>query len=106
MVIYVYAAEILTDKGMAISSVVHWGTNTLMGFLPIFGLTFARIGQDYIILDEALTLYFFFFSGVSILGFFLVTIFVKETKGKSRKEITKDFQNNDFDALAITNSIN
>ncbi|CAI2366675.1 unnamed protein product [Moneuplotes crassus] len=98
-VIYVYAAEILTDKGMAISSVAHWGSHTIIGIIPNFGLTFVRDTKDTIKFHDTLTFYFFFFSGISIAGFFIITIFVKETKGKTRKEISQDFRENDFDLL-------
>ncbi|CAI2367555.1 unnamed protein product [Moneuplotes crassus] len=99
-VVYVYAAEILTDKGMSVSSVTHRGSNIIIGILPNFGLNFLRISEDKIQFHAALSFYFFLFSGISIIGFFIITIFVKETKGKTRREISRDFKENDFDILA------
>lgn len=102
MVSYVYAAEILTDKGISISSATHWASNSLISVLPSFGFTILRISDDAAQLNDATTLFFFFFSGISIVGFFIITICVKETMGKTKKQICKEFKQNDFDTLAKT----
>lgn len=44
---------------------------------------------------QANSIYFFLFSGFSMLGFFMTAIWIKETKGKSQKEISEEF-NHDY----------
>lgn len=103
MVSYVYAAEILTDKGMSISSATHWAANSIISVLPSLGFNLLRISNQQAQFNDATTLFFFFFSGISIAGFFIIMIYVKETLGKSRKEIAEEFTKDEFSSLAKTN---
>ena len=97
--IYVYSAEILTDKGMAIASMVHWGSNTLISILPNFGLSIQIASGGSVYFHKANAMFFFVFSGISIWGFFIIAIFVKETKGKTKREISKEFRGSNFQAF-------
>ena len=97
--IYVYWGEVLTDKGMSIATAWHWFFNTIVSFLPILAFIIKDISGEKINFWDANSVYFFIFSGMSILGFFLITIYVKETKGKSRREISELFGRKNFGSL-------
>ena len=88
---YVYCSEVLTDKGMSIATFCHWFLNTVTTILPTLAISIAEyINQiDFI---SANTIYFFIFSGLSIFGFFMVTIYIKETKDRSKSEISMAFR--------------
>ena len=97
--VYVYSAEILTDKGMAIASATHWATNTFISLMPNFGISILRESGESVYFHDENSISFFAFSGISICGFFLITIFIKETKGRTKREISKDFRRSHFEAL-------
>ena len=100
--IYVYWGETLTDKGMAWATAFHWFANALIEFFPIFAFMLVEWRGSYILFHDANSIFFFIFSGNSILGFFLVTIFVKETFGKNQSEISEAFGKSNYYSLSET----
>mmetsp|Transcript_21574 Transcript_21574/g.19138 ORF Transcript_21574/g.19138 Transcript_21574/m.19138 type:complete len:84 (+) Transcript_21574:289-540(+) len=79
---------------MAVATAVHWFFQTFIISLPILAFTIVEESGGEISFWQANSLFFFAFSGMSLLGFFLITIYVKETKDKSRNEITDLFGRN------------
>mmetsp|Transcript_19813 Transcript_19813/g.17511 ORF Transcript_19813/g.17511 Transcript_19813/m.17511 type:complete len:141 (+) Transcript_19813:518-940(+) len=100
--IYLYCGEVITDKGMSIATGVHWFFNAITEFLPIFAFVLVDWTNGTMTWRDSNSIFFFIFSGTSILGFFLITIFVKETKGRSRNEISELFGMSNYHSLTST----
>ena len=77
-VTWVYAGEILTEKGMGVAVTFHWISNIVVYFLPsMFSLLErADTNGDQVYFSR----FFFLYSGLSMWGFFLTTVFTIETK--------------------------
>ena len=70
-------SELMPEVGYIVSSTLFWGLNTAIIFsFPV--LVETKLGFDGI---------FWLFSGVMIVVFCLISIFMKETKGKTLVEI-------------------
>ena len=91
-VAWVYTTEILTEKGMSISTFIHWVIYAIVFYLPNVGISITE-GDDKenIDLKKSIGLFFFFFSGASLWGFFLVLVFIRESKGLDYKCIQNSF---------------
>eukprot|EP01067_Filipodium_phascolosomae_P006206 Filipodium_phascolosomae@DN447_c0_g1_i1.p1 len=75
-VMWLYAAEIMTETGMAAASLVNWATTIIFGFCtsPMFKL-FTPAGM------------YFIFAGISVVGLLFEIFCIRETKGLSKEEI-------------------
>lgn len=75
-ILWLYAAEIMTESGMAAASLITWIVTI------IFGLFTSK-------LFDALTAkgMYFTFTGVDVVGLLFIIIFIKETRGRSKDEI-------------------
>ena len=88
LVTWVYTTEILTEKGMSISTCIHWVIYAIVFYLPNVGISITE-GDDKANIDfrKSIGLFFFFFSRASLWGFFLVLVFIRESKGLDYKYI-------------------
>ena len=75
-ILWLYAAEIMTESGMAAASLITWIVTI------IFGLFTSK-------LFDALTAegMYFTFTGIDVVGLLFILFLIKETKGKSKEEI-------------------
>ncbi|CAI2361628.1 unnamed protein product [Moneuplotes crassus] len=93
-----YSAELLTDKGMAVVTFFHWALNSLMRILPILNIAIIDLFGVITRFRTANSIFLFIFSGMSMLGFICTTLYLRETKGRTKKDITQDFKNSTFNA--------
>lgn len=100
--IYVYCGEILTDKGMAIATAVHWFLNAFVEFMPIGAFRIAELLGTWIRFHDANSIFFFIFGGISMASFFLITIFVKETINKTRSQISDLYGHSNYHSMTST----
>ena len=76
---WLYMAEIMQDKGSSIATVLNWLVSLAISyFIPQIGLDY--IGQ-----------LFYAMGGVTILSVIFMLAFMKETRGKSPKQIEEMF---------------
>jgi len=83
---WLYMAEIMQDKGSSIATVMNWMINLIISAITP-GLVKA-IGDDNI------GFIFIFVAGCTILGAIFISIFMKETKGKTKAQIEEMFSSN------------
>ncbi|CAI2361654.1 unnamed protein product [Moneuplotes crassus] len=91
-----YCTETLSDKGMAIVTAFHWSVISLVISLPslamhvieqIYGRPRFRMANSF---------FFFLFSGAAMLGFFCASLYIIETKGKSKMQLSEEFKERVF----------
>lgn len=80
---WVYIAETMPPKALGVALFCRWFANGLLMLLQwtlahVQGIVYKE--KSY---DETISVYFFFYSGVSICGYFFVLVFVRETQGLS-----------------------
>ena len=102
---WVYATEILTEKGMGIAIFCHFLFNFLINYLPDLVLTIENRDSEYYY-DRDIAVSFFLFSGMCIIAFFVLTVFLKETKNKSRSQVKHLYDNKLFDTLTKNSFLN
>ena len=86
----------MTEKGMAIAVCLNWLVVILVSCLPSLSKKLHEEGDD----DERdISIFFFLFSGFCIAGFFLISLYVKETKGLNPLEIMTLYKNKEYDPL-------
>ena len=83
-VCWILAAEILNDKGISICGISAWTSNFVLGFLFPFAIScsFIRIKGTFLI-----------FSVCLLFGYFYISRYVKETKGKTPEEVDELYKN-------------
>ncbi|CAI2360194.1 unnamed protein product [Moneuplotes crassus] len=91
-----YCAETLTDKGMSIVMAFQWAIIAFMTSLPSIVMEVVERIQGRASFRMVNSFLFFIFSGASMLGFFCAFLYVVETKGKSKKQLSKDFRKDMF----------
>lgn len=96
---WVYSAEVLTDKGMSIASSAHWIWFAFIAYLPTF---IFKISKDSVSFSKQTATTFFFFAGITMLGFFVWTVFIKETFGLPNRQIREKFESGQYDVI-VTN---
>lgn len=96
---WVYSAEILTEKGMGIAICWHWVSNFFIFLLPDISLSFSHHGETDGYFDKDTAVFFFLFSGTSMIAFFFTIVFLKETKDKSKAKIKASYDSRLFDTL-------
>jgi preprotein translocase subunit SecY len=94
---WIYLAEIMTEKGMSIAVSLNWMVVILMSYLPTLAKQFNHDPDESNQRD--LSIFFFLFSGFCIAGFFLISLYVKETKGLNPLEIMTLYKNKEYDPL-------
>ena len=75
-ILWLYAAEIMTESGMAAASLITW----------IITIIFGLFTSKFFDLLKPVGVYFTF-TGIDILGLVFIIIVIKETKGKSKEEL-------------------
>jgi sugar porter (SP) family MFS transporter len=75
-ILWLYAAEIMTESGMAAASLITWIITIIFGLFTSALFDLLRPYGMY-----------FTFAGVDILGLVFIIFLIKETKGKSKAEI-------------------
>mmetsp|Transcript_3472 Transcript_3472/g.2936 ORF Transcript_3472/g.2936 Transcript_3472/m.2936 type:complete len:111 (+) Transcript_3472:1141-1473(+) len=98
--IWVYSAETLTEKGMCLASGVNWLMYTVTITLPLFPSLISKNPYQDELYHLHSGMFFFSFSGLSILFFFLFIVFVLETKGLTDYKITKLFKSKRYHSLS------
>ena len=93
---WIYLAEIMTEKGMGIAVSLNWLIVIFISYLPSLAKTNDPDKRDS---EKDLTPFFFVFSGFCIMGFFLISLFVKETFGLTLLEIRTLYKNEEYDPL-------
>lgn len=94
---WIHLAEIMTEKGMSIAVWINWWAVIFISYLPTIKSP-EKSGNDGNN-QRDLSIFFFFFSGVSISGFFLINLFIKETKGLNPKKIMTLYKHEDYNPL-------
>jgi hypothetical protein len=77
---WVYSAEVLTEKGMGIAVFCHWISNFLIYYLPDLAIQLDPTEESWEYLDSHTSVFFFFFSGMCMIAFFVTSLYLKETK--------------------------
>lgn len=75
---WLYAAEIMTDKGMGVASMVNWTVVIIVSAVSYFMFNTLKIGPTLLM-----------YGGLTFIGLWFVVIWVFETKGLSNDEIAK-----------------
>jgi preprotein translocase subunit SecY len=84
---WMYLPEIMTEIGMGIAVSINWLIVILISYLPSIASKVKTIDGKY---DQPdMSPFFFVFGGFWIISFFLISLFVKETKGLDPKQILK-----------------
>ncbi|CAI2387470.1 unnamed protein product [Moneuplotes crassus] len=91
-----YCSETLTDKGIAIVTAVSWSINTLVQALPSIAMAIIEQVQGRTRFRKANSILFFLLSGTAMVGFFCAALFVIETRGKSRRQMSEEFKERVF----------
>ncbi|CAI2363874.1 unnamed protein product [Moneuplotes crassus] len=86
-----YSCETLSDKGMAVITMIHWSIITVISLIPSIAMIVVERLGNRVQFRMGNAIYFFIFSGTAILGFFFTYMFVKETKDKTKEEIDQEF---------------
>ena len=98
---WIYLPEIMTEIGLGIAVGIHWFIVILISYLPGLGnkIKFEE-GSDYEKYHLTdISPFFFIFGGSWIIGFFLIALFIKETKGLKPQEIWYMYQDQSYNAL-------
>lgn len=97
---WVYMAETLPRRAFGIAWAWHWSMNLLIYQFPyIFekAVSFTRDNDPKYY--KSLSLSFFLYSGLCMAGFFIVLVFVQETKGVDRIKIQKLYDSKHYDTM-------
>ena len=93
----------MTEIGMGIAISACWIIITLISLYPTYGPWIIQENNNLIYQDPEwkldFSILFFIFWGFWILGFFLISLFVKETKDMTPFEIIKQYWDQDYNAL-------
>lgn len=93
-ILWLYAAEIMTESGMAAASLITWIITI------IFGLFTSRLFE--LLTPKGM---YFTFTGIDILGLLFILFFIKETKGKSKSEIESLYSDSSLSPKADTRNV-
>ena len=77
---WVYLAETMPPRALGIAMFWRWFINGFLILLEWALAHFKNIAYGEKSYDQTISVYFFFYSGVSIWGYFIVLVFVQETK--------------------------
>lgn len=91
---WVYLSETLPGRALGIATWWLWTTNAIIQYLPDFFYRVLNTIDNYYTFDDSIAILFFFFSGFWVLGYFLVMVFVQETKG-----IYPEYMSGDYDSI-------
>lgn len=80
-ILWLYLAEILPPQGLGIAVFLNWAVVILISLLTPLMIPWSKVFT------------FAMYSGLAVLGGIFVMIFIKETKGKSKEELKKLYQN-------------
>ena len=92
---WIFLVEIMTEIGVGIAVSVNWIVVIIVSFLPLI----VNCGENEIT-DWDISGFFFIFSGMWIVGFFLISLFVKETKDMSPFQIMTLYKENEYNPLS------
>ncbi|CAI2366920.1 unnamed protein product [Moneuplotes crassus] len=101
---WVYSAEILNDKGMCMAICVNWGLYTVISALPTIAIYIKSSPNPFTDGIENVGIFFFLFSGASMLLFFLIIVFARESKGLPRMLIERRFHDKSYNTVARTST--
>ena len=96
---WVYMAETLPPRAMGIAVWVHWIVNFIIYYTPwmlIEAKHFDDIEHNHF--DEYVSIFFFIFSGCWVAGFFIVLVFLQETK-ELGEDIKKTIYTDSYDPM-------
>jgi MFS family permease len=89
-ILWLYAAEIMTESGMAAASLITWIVTIIFGlFTPRLFDLLKPVGM------------YFAFTGIDIVGLFFIIFFIKETMGKSKAEIKNLYSDRPYQNLGV-----
>jgi len=83
---WVYAAEIMEDKGLSLFSSFNWFYLLVISICMPF-LINAITSDEKLVFMKNTGYIFIFFANVTLLSFFYILVSLKETQGKSRQQI-------------------
>ena len=85
----------MTEIGVGVAVSVNWIVVIIVSILPLI----VNCGENEIT-DWDISGFFFIFSGMWIVGFFLISLFVKETKDMSPFQIMTLYKENEYNPLS------
>ena len=103
--IWVYSTEALNEKGMWIASSVNWLMFSITSSFPAISLLISDSSHQGDVTRDNIGIFFFIFSGFSMMFFFLIIAFVTETKGYTQEQIRKKFRINQYKKNGRTSSL-
>ena len=99
-VLWVYLAETLPPRALGIAAWVHWLTKFFVFYIPYL---LVQINTDERHLPTQYNMYlssmFFFYSWFCIIGYFIVLVFVQETKDMTKNSIKKVYEDEYYDTM-------
>ena len=95
---WIFLAEIMTEVGMGLAVAANWTIITTISLYPVFGPNLPQSNKENLVKKDFSYL-FFVFCGSWILAFFLISLFVKETKDMTPYQIMKLYWEVDYDAI-------
>ena len=94
---WIFLVEIMTEIGVGIAVSANWIIIICVSILPSFNIWW--LPKDSNECDKDLSVFFFAFSGTWMVGFFLITLFVKETKDMSPYQIMMLYKEKEYNPL-------
>lgn len=85
---WLYLAEIMTEIGMGLAVAINWLIVIWISFLPTIANSVDPSNGEFNHQTD-MSPFFFIFGGWCIVSFFLINLFVKETKDLDPKQIVK-----------------
>lgn len=98
-VTWVYLGETMPARALGIAISFKWFINCILKLLPWISLHIQGHPYDSSKYDEAISSYFFLFSGFLIAGFFTCLVFVYETKSLTPRTLAKLYLNKYHDIM-------
>ena len=99
-VFWVYLAETLPPRALGIATWVHWLTKFFVFYIPHL---IVQVSTDERHAPTQYNMYlssmFFFYSWFCILGYFIVLVFVQETKDMTKDSIKKVYEDAYYDTM-------
>lgn len=94
-----YMAEMLPAKALGIAVSLHWIVNICIAILPYVNSKFQIFYYKELKYNEFYSYQFFVFSGLSVLGYFLVLVFLMETSHLSKEKLQNVYNAKYFDTM-------
>lgn len=98
-IVWIYAAETMTPKAFGIGVWMHWISMLIVSCLPWIAVHLNSNYDKEISLQEYVSVFFFLFGGFGILAFFVVLVFVLETRGLAIAQLERLYDGKTNDTM-------